>query len=75
MKESMYVADREHKESLARMEHKFFIEKVCIQELRKMSLSVWRNSKRETQRARSKHLKTDKELEQSLVCPLPSRSV
>ncbi|XP_017331593.1 basal body-orientation factor 1 [Ictalurus punctatus] len=31
MKESMYVADREHKESLARMEHKFFIEKVCLE--------------------------------------------
>lgn len=27
----MYIADREHKESLARMEHKFFIKKVCIQ--------------------------------------------
>ncbi|KAG7328298.1 hypothetical protein KOW79_008242 [Hemibagrus wyckioides] len=31
MKESMYVAEREHKESLARMEHKFFIEKVCLE--------------------------------------------
>ncbi|KAK3563044.1 hypothetical protein QTP86_014559 [Hemibagrus guttatus] len=31
MKESMYIAEREHKESLARMEHKFFIEKVCLE--------------------------------------------
>ncbi|XP_060790236.1 basal body-orientation factor 1-like isoform X2 [Neoarius graeffei] len=31
MKESMYIADREHKESLARMEHKFFLEKVCLE--------------------------------------------
>ncbi|TSQ46672.1 Basal body-orientation factor 1 [Bagarius yarrelli] len=32
MKESMYIADREHKESLARMEHKFLIEKVvCLE--------------------------------------------
>ena len=30
IKESMYIADREHKDSLARMEHKFFSEKVCI---------------------------------------------
>lgn len=40
MKESMYIADREHKESLARMEHKFFLEKVYILELLKISLCV-----------------------------------
>lgn len=37
MRENMYIADREHKESLARMEHKYFIEKVYIPELLKMS--------------------------------------
>uniref|UniRef100_A0A4W4GFV5 Basal body-orientation factor 1 n=1 Tax=Electrophorus electricus TaxID=8005 RepID=A0A4W4GFV5_ELEEL len=31
MKENMYVADREHKENLARMEHKFFTEKVRLE--------------------------------------------
>ncbi|XP_053365784.1 basal body-orientation factor 1 [Clarias gariepinus] len=31
MKESMFIADREHKENIARMEHKFFIEKVCLE--------------------------------------------
>ncbi|XP_076834243.1 basal body-orientation factor 1 [Brachyhypopomus gauderio] len=31
MKESMYIADREHKENLARMEHKFFNEKVRLE--------------------------------------------
>ncbi|KAF7704392.1 basal body-orientation factor 1 [Silurus meridionalis] len=31
MKESMYIANCEHKESLARMEHKFFIEKVRLE--------------------------------------------
>ncbi|KAM9432299.1 basal body-orientation factor 1-like isoform 1-T1 [Salvelinus alpinus] len=31
IKESMYIADREHKESLARMEHKFFSEKVRLE--------------------------------------------
>lgn len=28
IKENMYIENREHKEMLARMEHKFFIEKV-----------------------------------------------
>nr|XP_046164257.1 basal body-orientation factor 1-like isoform X1 [Oncorhynchus gorbuscha] len=31
IKESMYIEDREHKESLARMEHKFFSEKVRLE--------------------------------------------
>ncbi|XP_072545620.1 basal body-orientation factor 1-like [Salminus brasiliensis] len=31
MKESMYVAEREHKDSLARMEHKFFSEKARLE--------------------------------------------
>ncbi|KAJ7988625.1 hypothetical protein DPEC_G00311150 [Dallia pectoralis] len=31
MKESMYNADRDHKESLAKMEHKFFSEKVRLE--------------------------------------------
>ncbi|XP_010896205.2 basal body-orientation factor 1 isoform X2 [Esox lucius] len=31
IKESMYIADREHKESLAEMEHKFFSEKVRLE--------------------------------------------
>lgn len=66
MKESMYIADREHKESLARMEHKFFLEKVYILELLKISLSVCRDSKRET-RGRSMHLKTGQRIE-TITC-------
>lgn len=47
MKESMYIADREHKENIAKMEHKFFIEKVCIQEILKKSLSIFKKFDKE----------------------------